>query len=90
MARQLTPTMQAAVDRLRATGQPFRRWPGGWWGTVGSQTRQFQGHEVPVPDWSTGTVRALETRGLIRRTNAKNEWWQDDFVLTAPKAEVAQ
>ena len=76
--------MDAALARMRETGKPLRRWPGGWWGTVGSpERRALVGDMVaPVPDFPTGTVRALEGRGLIRRQNVRSQWWQDDFILT--------
>lgn len=67
-------------------GKPISRLPGGFWSIEGTPERR-----PGVPSWSTGvqTVRSLEERGLLERTNRYPEEWRDDRRLTQLGREAA-
>ena len=75
---KLTPTQEAALARMIATGQPLVRWPGGFWTTAGTPQGPFQGPAWSVPKRS---MEALERTGLICRANKYAEEWRDERVL---------
>ena len=59
------------------------RLPGGFWSTPSTpRARNDRGYDVP--EWSTAvqTVRAMEARGWVARTNAHAEDWRDDREIT--------
>lgn len=82
---QLEVLRQLAADPAHT----LYRMPGGFWTTRATpmrahvgQSRYFEAHDVPA--WHTGalTVRAMERRGWLCRTNVHPEEWRDERSLT--------
>jgi hypothetical protein len=67
---------------MRGAGDSLHRWPGGFW----SELAHPGGITQPPIWWSpTGTVKALETRGLIapsKYRTRKGETWPIEYRLT--------
>jgi hypothetical protein len=81
MALKLSNTQQVVVDTLQAKQQPLVRIPGGFWTYAGCPV-SGRG----TPDWwvTWQTVRALESKGVLRRAHrADVPDWKDDRVLAA-------
>ena len=66
MAEKLSDIMQSALKQIAAWNGVIHRWQGGFWSDL-----RWPGPGAAAPDWtkktyfSTGTVRALEVRGLL-------------------------
>jgi hypothetical protein len=74
----MTKTQEELVAWLREHGGRLVRLDGGRWATPdASQNRWGE----PVPSWTSGTVRALERRGLLVRAGRFREEWKDDRIL---------
>lgn len=65
------------------------RLPGGFWTTPstpikGKSTGSRFYAPTDIPEWSTTvqTVRAMEKRGWVRRTNTHPEEWRDEREMT--------
>lgn len=79
--RAATPFQLETIAALRKAGQTvLRRLPGGFWTYPGCP----DGAKPGVPEWyvTTQTVRAMEDRGLLARSNVHPEEWKDDRALT--------
>ena len=63
--KQLTPTMQAAVDMAREHGGALHRHPGGFWAGP-----EWKLHGAPYV--GTPTVEALVRRGVARHSEWKD------------------
>ncbi len=69
------------MNALRmAAASPLKKLPTGVW-AIENTRRKHNGD--PLHYVSTGTIRALEARGLLRRSQAGKAAWDDDRVITA-------
>lgn len=75
---RLTPIQMNAL-RMASTS-PLKKLPGGTW-TTENTPRKSNGD--PLQSITTGTIRALEARGLLRRSQAGKPPWDDDRVITS-------
>jgi hypothetical protein len=71
----------AQMSALRmAAASPLKKLPGGVWATENARRRH---NGDPLHYVSTGTIRALEARGLLRRSQTGRPAWDDDRLITA-------
>jgi len=82
---KLSPTQQEVLDRMKESGAPMIRLPGGFWTYQGCLTRLSQGYDVPEWHVSVQTIRAMEKKGLLVRSNLLVEEWKDPRVLPESK-----
>jgi hypothetical protein len=77
---KLSKTQTEVVRRLKETGKPLQRWPGGFWTTEQPPAAMNK----PAPEWwcGTQTVRVLERVGVIVPKDQKRDWWKQHYVLT--------
>ncbi len=64
-AAELTPKMLKAIDRMKAHGNKFVRYPGGYW--AANDWHRWHG-----PCFGTSTIEALVRRGIAEYTE-----WRD-------------
>lgn len=85
----LSLVQRKALAHAAAYG-PFIRVPGGFWTCAGLPVRWVR-RGMAECAWSVavGTVRALETRGLVERSHTYDEEWKDTRELTALGSQVA-
>lgn len=71
-------TQQQVIDKLTETGSHLVRLHGGFWTYDGCGL-----NERGIPAWwiSTGTVMAMERKGLLVRTGFYVEDWKDHRAL---------
>jgi hypothetical protein len=74
----MTKTQEELVAWLREHGGRLVRLNGGRWATPDASRNRWG---EPVPSWTSGTVRALERRGLLVRAGRFREEWKDDRIL---------
>lgn len=81
---KLSPTQQKVIDTLTFTGKHLERLPGGFWTWAGCP-QDARG----VPTWwvTWQTVRAMETRGLLKRDWFYVEDWKDHRSLVTGGAQ---
>lgn len=79
----LTLEQTRVLEHLRAHGGVLVRWRGGFWTTPDTPVELRTG-SVLIPKWyaQIQTVRAMERKGLLVRTNRFLEEWRDDRRLT--------
>ena len=80
-----SPTQLDVLAQLRKAGTKLVRWPGGFWTYDGCPSRTDLidfGNEVP--EWYTTlqTIRAMERRGWLVRTQVHPEEWRDERTVT--------
>lgn len=77
----ITPTQARVLHEMR-DGAEIGRWPGGFW-TTQSPPSNCYGSNWGAPEWSVDvrTVRAMEAKGLLKRTNKLKEEWRDPRVM---------
>lgn len=88
---KLSPRQQELVDAMAAAGGVVIPWHDGYWTTPGTPLLHARfGSYDDFPSWHaiTGTVYALETRGLIERAHESERGrplpaWRDPRRLTA-------
>jgi hypothetical protein len=63
-----------------AAASPLKKLPSGVWATENTRRKR---NGDPLHYVSTGTIRALEARGLLRRAMVRKSEWADDREITA-------
>jgi hypothetical protein len=86
VAAKLSATMIDVLAHIK-DGRPIFRFPGGFWIVEEPTSKNVWGAPLDAEGnsvWSTGiqTIRAMETRGLLQRTNKWPEEWRDERVIT--------
>lgn len=72
--------IQMSALRMAAVS-PLKKLPSGVWATENTRRKR---NGDPLHDISTSTIRALEARGFLRRSQAsKSEWAGDRQITTA-------
>jgi len=79
-----TPEQVRVLDYLQMHGGVLVRLPGGFWTTPDTPKQRVVDQQWP--EWSTTiqTVRAMEKKGLLQRTNRFPEEWRDDRRTSLP------
>jgi hypothetical protein len=75
---RLTPIQMSALRMAAAS--PLKKLPGGMWTTENTRRKR---NGDPLQFITTGTIRTLEARGLLRRSQAGKPAWDDDRQITA-------
>ena len=67
--------------------RPLIRMAGGFWTYEGSEVKPENLSQgiAAIPVWyiGTNTVRAMEKKGLLKRTNKYQEAWRDNRIATS-------
>jgi len=85
---KLSPHQAEMVNHIAAHGGRIERLPGGFWTGQGSErvegTGQLSGYKVPKTYTTVPTVRSLEKKGVLERTNEDTREWADTRRLKTP------